>query len=62
MEINELRDIYKDGIINGFEHQDDKYTLMNRLLTIGEMSVYDFMEFEEEIMNEQMPSSLRTHL
>ena len=49
----ELQEDYKNGIIYGFEHPDDKWALMNMLLTIGEMSVYDFMDFEEEIRNEQ---------
>ena len=62
MEINELREIYKDGIINGFEHPEDKYDLMQMMLTFGQMTVYDFMDFEEEISNEMMPSSLRAHL
>ena len=53
MDLETLKTEYRDGIIYGFTNHDDKYTLMNLLLTFGGMSVYDFMEFEEQILAEQ---------
>ena len=56
MDTETLKSAYRDGLINGFDDSEDKYTLMNLLLTFGRMSVTDFMSFEEQILVDQFNS------
>jgi hypothetical protein len=56
MDTETLKSAYRDGLINGFADNEDKYALMNLLLTFGRMTVLDFMDFEEQILVEQLNS------
>ena len=55
MELNNLKAAYKDGLLNGFDNQDAKSFLTSMMLTFGEMSVYDLMDFDDEIMAGKYP-------